>query len=172
MKHSDIEKRSGKRINVSEQIDELQEHFEDILEHQHSQQQTPEQQAQEKHWDLASSILDLVELHRTDGNPDEAVEQLLVLKDLFNTHSDWKNLGIGKVAIEEAFRLAQSTTDKKTARRAFKIGRTWHKQSDAITLGALEVAVSAAENAKHTFYKVWYTRLLKKENQRINAKYR
>lgn len=99
----------------------------------------------------------------------EGLDVIYSINREFKKFKGWKNVGLGRMAIHEAFEYALVTRDLKIARLSFKTAHSWFKKMDSIAYVGLEAGWKAAEKCGFTWKARMYKKLAIKERHRIDS---
>ncbi len=119
-------------------------------------------------WDICSELRDVLKLQVENRDWREASETVSRLASHMDTFDGWHNIGLGRMIIHQAFRLASQTPREKIARYAIETAMGWMEHCD-VAFNTLKESVAAAEK--------WAPELVKKlssllvaEAKRIEAR--
>lgn len=122
----------------------------------------------EKPWDRASCLCDLIALNHLAQNFSDGLTVVRQLNTVFSQFDDWKNVGLGRMAIHEAFALSLASDDLDTAREIFRIARSWAGKCHGIAFVGLTAAWKAAEKCGYNIQAKRYKKMANKERRRID----
>lgn len=123
----------------------------------------------ETNWDRASYFRDLLSLYTKMKEPKEGLDVIKSINKEFKRFNDWRDVGLGRMAIHEAFEYALATEDLEIAKQSFKIAHSWFKKMKSIAYVGLEAGWKAAERCGFTWIAIMYKNLAIKERQRIDS---
>jgi len=107
-------------------------------------------------WERASAYHNLLKLYTKSGAPKEGLDALKAIDCAFKDFDSWKAVGLGRMAIHEAFCFALETPELATALQAFEIGDRWFCEIDYLMYVGLDTGAKAASRcgfeAKATTY--------------------
>lgn len=127
-----------------------------------------ELETKETNWDRASCNQDLLKLYTKLGSPAEGLEVIKAIDDEFNQFDDWKQVGLGRMAVHEAFEFALAAKDKEISKLSFKYAHGWFKKMNNIAFVGLEAGWKAADKCGFTCKARMYKKLAEKERRRID----
>lgn len=121
----------------------------------------------ERGWDRASCLSQMLELYvRMDG-PIEGFDVLQTLDREFKIFDDWRQVGLGRMAVHRAFEYALVSEDLEIAKSSFKVADSWFKKMSTVALVGLEAGWKAAEKCGFSWKARRYKKLVTKEKRRI-----
>jgi hypothetical protein len=116
-------------------------------------------------WDRASTNLNLLELYTQMGGDSEGFNVVLAIDKEFNQFNDWKRVGLGRMAVHEAFKYSIASNDLSISRSVFQIAHKWFEQMDNIAFVGLEAGWKAAKKCSFSAELMLYKNLADKESE-------
>ncbi len=128
-----------------------------------------ELQKKETNWDRASCLRDLLRLYTQLKASPDGLNVIKELDEEFSQFKKWKQVGLGRIAVHDAFEYALASKNIKIAREAFKIAHDWFKEMDNIAFVGLEAGWKAAKKCGFSSKARMYKKLAMKEKRRIKT---
>ncbi|PCJ29154.1 MAG: hypothetical protein COA99_19720 [Moraxellaceae bacterium] len=119
-------------------------------------------------WDKASSNQDLLKLYTKMGGAEEGLDIIKAIDKQFIQFDNWRQVGLGRMAVHEAFEYTLASNDIDVARAAFRIAHSWFKKMNYIAFVGLEAGWKAADKCGFTLKARMYKKMAMKERRRID----
>lgn len=122
----------------------------------------------DSHWDRTSCYNDLLKFYTKTQQSSNGLKIVKLIDNELKQFNDWKNIGLGRMSVEQIFEFSLFTDNPEIAIEAFKIAYQWlMKAKNNISYVGLELAMKAAEKSVfHTEYDQ-LEKMLSAERKRI-----
>lgn len=128
-----------------------------------------ELQALDGGWDKACAYRDLLAIYTVAGAPAGALTCVEGIATEFRLFEDWKQAGLGHIAVRSVFEYAQACPDPRVAKKAFDYADAWSKEIGHLPYAALEVAWHAAQKCGLSAQAEGYSELAKQALAEIES---
>lgn len=127
----------------------------------------------DSHWDRTSCYRDLLEYYTKTQQSINGLKIVELIDDELKQFSDWKNIGLGRMTIEQIFEFSLLTDNPEITVEAFEIAYKWlMKAKNNISYVGLECAMKAAEKSTcHTEFNQ-LEKMLSVERKRIDSDFK
>lgn len=127
-----------------------------------------ELETKETNWDRASCLHSLLKLYSQTQDSVEGLKTIQSIDAEFKQFDNWKDVGLGRMAVHEAFEYVLSIRDVEVARTSFQIADRWFAQMESIAYVGLEAGWKAAQKCGFNQKMKMYKQLATEERQRID----
>ena len=121
-------------------------------------------------WDKVSVNIDLLNVYTKMDAHLDGLEVINTINKYLKKFDDWKQVGLGRMAVHTAFEYSLASKNIKIAKTVFKIAHKWFRKMDSIALVGLEAGWKAAEYCTLKKEAEMYKNLAIKEKERIKRK--
>ncbi len=127
----------------------------------------------DSHWDKTSCYRDLLEYYTKTQQSIDGLKIVELIDDELKQFSDWKNIGLGRMTVEQIFEFSLLTNNPKIAITAFDIGYKWLiKIKGNISYVGLELAMRAAEKSACHAESNQLEKMISAERKRIDSDFK
>lgn len=122
----------------------------------------------DSHWDNVSCYSDLLDFYTRTEQSENALRTIDCIDKELKKFSDWKNVGLGRITIEQIFEFSLLTDNTEFGVNAFNIAYKWlEKIKYSISYVGLDTALKAANKYDLTVQANKLEKLLIAEQHRI-----